>query len=544
MAERQPWAACRLDTEIKQDGRLLVHGWRMAWTNNPDVVIKGESMTALINRLARMKPAHLVMFNLDIEGRKIIDELAAQGWKPAGEVMHEKTFRALITERGKMISLRLRGERGTVTLLDLLRIIPITVEGLRPIVLDGQRDWRISDDVNIAARALQVFAVDLNLRRATISANAYNDYLDTITRRQAKRWFPHLTKNEYDLARAAFHGGIVYLKPEYINKPTGQGISVDANSLYPSSALKNPLPVGHPRHFEGNPDSEQFGTLWIARLLVDYTLKPDGIPVVPRKYWAAGTRGEESSQPVEMCLTSVDYELLQENYYIDVLEWRGGLRFMGFTGVFNKYIEKWGALKQSSEGGERMVAKLMLNSLFGKMGAKTERQNTIIEINENNEAAYKLGDIERTRGIYAPVSAFITAYGRRTLAAAMRANRDRIVYADTDSMHLLGQEPPAGITLDPAAFNCWKVEEQFDNMKHLREKAYCWTDANGFHCKCSGMPSNIRDVMTFDTFRAGWKNYNPETGEIIDGLARMITVYENGRAKFIPQRFTLIGEDG
>lgn len=542
MAERQDWAACRLVTSTKE-GRLIVHGWRVAWTKDPDVVIKGNSLDSLINRLAVMKATHIVMINLDMEGRAIIEALAARDWKPAGEVMHENTFKALITDRNKMITLRLRGKRGTVTLLDLMRVIPIAPKELEPIVLDGDRDWRISDQVNTVARALRVYAVEMNLRRSTISANAYFDFLDTVTRRQALRWFPQLTRNEYNFARSAFHGGIVYLKKEAIGQDIGQGISVDANSLYPSVALSNPLPVGRPRHFETSPEDEDFGSLWIGKALIDWTLKPDGIPCIPRKYWTAGTRGEESGYPVEVVLTSVDYELLQENYTIDVLEWRGGLRFMGFKGIFDKYVNKWGALKKSSEGGERMVSKLMLNSLFGKMGAKNERQNTIVEINENREATYKLGEIERTRGIYAPVAAFITAYGRRELVHAMQANRDRIIYADTDSMHLTGQEPPAAITLDETEFGCWKVEETFEHMRHVREKAYSWIDDDGFHCKCSGMPSNIRNAMTWDTFKAGWTNYDKETGEIIEGLGRTIMMHDGGRVKYVDQKFTIIGDE-
>lgn len=537
MAEKQEWFAGRMIVEIHDDDTANIAGWRLASWKNPDVTIKGEDTRMLVQRIESMKASHIVMLDLDTEGRLIMEALARMGWKSCEEPA-PNTFRALVTDRGKIMSIRIRVKRGTVTLIDFHRILPVGIKALRTVVCDGDTDWRISDSVNIAARALQLFAGKMGLRRMTLSTNAYQDYLEMIGRKQARRWFPRLTNIEYDYARSAFHGGLVYLRPECIGKDLGKGISVDYNSLYPSVSIANPLPVGRPRQFEGKPGKTAFGTLYIARALIDWTIKDDGIPVMPRRYWT-DKHGESSDYPVEVTLTSIDWEVMNENYDIDVLEWRGGYSYMAFSGLFDSYVDKWGTMKKEHTGAERMIAKLMLVSLFGKMGSKTERQNTTVITNDGH-VDYELGEVKRTHGIYAPTAAFINAYGRRETAHAIAANRDRVVYADTDSMHLIGYDDPKGIRLDQNEFGAWKVEKRYIRSRHVREKAYCWEDENGFDCKCSGMPGNIRAAMNWETFKAGWHNWNAE-GEIIPGLERTSLVSDGEHIRRVPQKFSIVG---
>lgn len=63
-----------------------------------------------------------------------------------------------------------------------------------------------------------------------------------------------------------------------------------------------------------------------------------------------------------------------------------------------------------------------------------------VELNEADE------DFEGLSYIVAAMT--ITSYARCEELRAIRANKHRFVYGDTDSMVLLGAEDPAGIRLD------------------------------------------------------------------------------------------------
>ena len=100
-------------------------------------------------------------------------------------------------------------------------------------------------------------------------------------------------------------------------------------------------------------------------------------------------------------------------------------------------------------------------------------------------------------------------------------NRDRFVYCDTDSMHLLGTETPIGIPIDDKALCNWKVEGEFHRAKHLRTKAYIW-DLNGrFSVTCAGMPDSVKELVTWDNFDYGFSNTD-ENGDIIPGHAKLM----------------------
>lgn len=532
------WFACRLVVETDpSDGVVRPVGWRMADSDDPDVVIRGDGIGSLLTRIRTTRSCQIVFQNLDIDGRVLINEMMDRGMEPedGDRPSTDNGFTSMITDDGRIIRIRLHSRSGDTGLLDMMHIVPVSLEEMRPMVLDGQRDWRISDDVCVMARMLAII-LSQGLRRVTLSSNSYNDFLDMIGRQQARRWFPHLTKAENDLCSEAFHGGIVWLEPDWRDRPTGPGISVDANSLYPSVAISEPLPVGHPRHFDGKPPKDG---LWIARLVADWEPKAGAVPCMPTRLCDRGQL-EPPSEPKEITITSVDWENMTRWFDVDALEWQGGLWFHQRRGIFDPFVEKWGSIKHESEGGRRLMAKLMLNSLIGKFGSHTERRNRVVSRDDDGHPVIGEGEWTRTHGVYTPVASFVTAYGRRRLCEAMEANRERLVYADTDGMHLTGTEPPDGIRMDQRDFGAWKVEQVFDDSRHIREKAYVFRAGGHDIVKCSGMPENIRRALDWDTFRPGWSNV-AEDGTIKPGLERIIPVFHGGGIRFVATRYRLAG---
>lgn len=535
ISKKRNWRAFRLCYAPSADGWSECGEWRAARISNPDVVEKGQGMDDLMNRILKSRSGHWVSADLDIDGRLIMAWLFGHGWKSVDDDSPtDMQFKPLIADSGTIIRIRIRTDAGLVDIHDMSRIAPLGMKQMRSIVCDGQRDWRISDDVCVMARVLSVLNAE-ELTRTTVSSNAYNEYLDIVGRADFRRMFPKLRARETDLVAEAFNGGFVWIDPEWRCRHTGPGISVDANSLYPSVALANRLPCGRPKPFEGK--AEDDGLITLQSAMVDWDIKPDGLPVLPRRYRKAEADPGHSMQPTLVTMTDIDWQLVCENYDLMILEWKGGLKFYGQKGMFDEYVNKWGERKRHNDSGQRMMAKMMLNSLIGKFGMKTRRRNLIPQW-EDGKIVYDESRIKLSQGIYTPVAAWINAYGRRELVQAIKANHGRVVYCDTDSMHLLGTGDPNGIIMDDNAFGAWKVEKRFNECMHIREKSYMWQDQDGIECKVSGMPENISSAMDWTTYHVGWCNYDEE-GRIKPGLERWLPEVDGLRVRMIPGRYRI-----
>lgn len=537
--KRRNWYAVRLDYAQDADGWSECGQWHLAHISDPDVVIKGTGIESLLSKILVSKPAHWVMVNLDIDGRMLIGHMLHEGWHAIKSGSpKEREFLPLISEDGKIIRIRIRCERGLQDIQDLRRLLPVSLASLRGMVTDGVRDWRISDDVCVAARMLaQLNGEDLT--RITISSNAYNDLLDMLGRRRFRQLFPKLTKEENAAAAAALTGGFVYLKKGYAGEHIGHGISVDANAMYPSVARVNRLPVGKPKPFKGAPPKDHLLKIYSA--LVDWDIKDSGLPVLARRWRKFEAYEGHSAAPAVLTMTDVDWSLFEENYDIEFLEYRGGYEFFSRVGVLNPYFDKWGSIKMHSTGGRRLLSKFMINVIIGYFGSRTTRISRVPILNDDGTVSYKLQDPTTGSGIYTPLTAFVNAYGRRELVKAIKANQERVIYCDTDSMHLLGYDLPKGIEIDNTAFGTWKIEKKFSNAIHLREKSYLWTDAETgeLQCKVSGMPENIASNMNYETFKVGWQNWDSNSGHVLPGLERWLPMVDGERMRLFAGRYKI-----
>ncbi len=109
------------------------------------------------------------------------------------------------------------------------------------------------------------------------------------------------------------------------------------------------------------------------------------------------------------------------------------------------------------------------------------------------------------------MGSFITAYARTITITAAQANYKRFAYCDTDSLHLMGTNPPQGITVHKSDLGMWAHEGDFDNAFYIRAKGYI---EHMTHCehglvsecvKCeewsvhiAGVPENITKRLRFD----------------------------------------------
>lgn len=116
-----------------------------------------------------------------------------------------------------------------------------------------------------------------------------------------------------------------------------------------------------------------------------FEIKKDKLPTIQIKNTRIFKGNEylenSGNEPVCLVLTNIDLKLFFEQYNVYELEYICGWKFKCMNGIFSKYIDKWIERKNRAtiEGnkGQRTLAKLMLNSLYGKFATSLEVQSKI-----------------------------------------------------------------------------------------------------------------------------------------------------------------------
>ena len=521
--------------------------------------------------------------NLRFDGEFILSYLLRKGYKwDKGKdergyrtPLKEKHFRTLITDEGLFYSIEVCFKRISnkkmlkATFLDSLKKLPFSVaqiakgfglamtkgeidyDEFRPVgheLTDQERDY-LTRDCMIVAQALKV-QFEQGLTKMTNASDAMDSYKKSVGG-NFEKWFPVLPLELDANIRRAYKGGYVYLKPEYRNVRGLQGKTYDVNSLYPFCMYKKVLPFGFPVYFEGDPEPDDRYPLYIIHFKCTFELRPDHLPTIQLKknYRYVETEYLTTSRykqgnywendPVEMWITNVDFELMLDHYDVkffpfDDGHYCDGFKFRGTTGMFKDYIDYWMHIKETETGAKRQLAKLQLNSLYGRFALNPKTSQKIPYLDEDGVVRYKHGEEEYRDPVYTAMGAFITAYAREKTIRSAQAVYDRLVYCDTDSLHIIGYDQPEGLEVHPTRLGAWKDEGSWVDSKFVRSKTYLeseqkrtedslrnyaqllcrpfvhdlYREADGIHyrvCKvtCAGMPDNVKEKVTYDNFHPG-----------------------------------------
>jgi hypothetical protein len=101
------------------------------------------------------------------------------------------------------------------------------------------------------------------------------------------------------------------------------------------------------------------------------------------------------------------------------------------------------------------------------------------------------------------MGAFITAYARNKTNKSAQAVYDRFLYADTDSLHLIGTNIPEGLDIHPTKLGAWAHEGTFTDSKFIRAKTYMETIDGVNKVTCAGMPDSVKAQVNYDNFCTG-----------------------------------------
>lgn len=284
-----------------------------------------------------------------------------------------------------------------------------------------------------------------------------------------------------------YRGGISYVNPRYKGRLLTSDLfgrpmaRYDVNSEYPFSMASIRDLVGKPRVMKMDDwiktaNKDDFEAIYVLHSVSGSVKKGMlGFWYNPFEYDFVDEIDIDQTQLVferELIEMSHWYDLTYE--CDDVIVYRRG----GF--VYNPFVEKFYEIKrQAKKDGNatlQMVAKLLLNSSYGKLAERIERNEGHYEINQETGAVHFVRDGTETDEksvMSVVVGALVTSFARCYILSKIREIcaddvAGKFVYIDTDSIHAFADYPKA----DAFVLGGLKLEAECEAVKYIAPKTY------------------------------------------------------------------------
>ena len=513
--------------------------------------IYGNNIDDFIKWCSNPKENYVLYFhNLKFDGEYIFSYLLENNYTCIKDKKDRtnKSFTCLISDTGQFYSIEIyfdtknKKHINKVTIYDSMKILNFSVDQIAkdfnlPIkkleldyktkreighVLTEHEIEYIKNDVTIMAMALDIMFKE-DLTKMTIGSDALSNYKKLNC--NFNKYFPILPYEIDKDIRQSYKGGFTYLNDLYKEKETGRGIVFDKNSMYPAKMMYERLPFGDPVFFEGKYEEDKLYPLYIQTISCSFELKKGMIPTIQIKNNMSFLPNEyvksSDGDIVTLTLTSIDLELFLKHYDIYDLKYHSGWKFRAIKGLFTDYIEYWTnkkiQAKKDNNGALYRIAKLMLNSLYGKFGLNPNVRSKYPILDEDGSIKYKMYPTETREPIYIPVASFITSYARSDIIESSQRIRDYslkkygkdlYVYSDTDSIHCLFDESEdlsEILDIDDYRLGAWKLESKFSKGKYIRQKCYIELGYDEkLNVTVAGLPKKLGDIINFDNFNKGF----------------------------------------
>ena len=551
-------------TEKWDNEKTWVWGYGISEISNEENVYLGNNIEDFMKFCENSSNSCFYFHNAKFDFQFIISWLLKNGftWLKDKKEKKDKTFTTLITEMGEFYQMNVYFKVKNKKVVkaefkDSLKLLNFSVEKIAKdfgldlqkleldydtpreknhILTEHEKDY-IKHDVVIMAKALSIM-FQRDLTKLTIASNAINDFKNRL--KNFNGYFPKLGDIHREL-KESYRGGFTYCSPVNQFKEVGPGIVLDVNSLYPHCLRNFPCPIGKPIPFLGQYKEDKLYNLYIQQFSCSFKLKKGKIPTVQIKHnrFYKGNEYLETSngEIIAMTMTNIDLELFFEQYEVNDLEYIQGWKFKSVKGLFNNYVDYW--TKEKIEAGKeknssrRTIAKLLLNSLYGKFATKESGRLKQPYLDENGIVRYRNLEEEARETIYLPVASFCTSYARNITIRTSQTIRDLSIqkygkdlyyYSDTDSIHtgITDEEfLKSIINIDDFELGYWKIENHFKRAKFIRQKCYIEEiEENGkvdLKITCAGMPRQCYPDVTFENFGVGFTSENKLVPKNVEG---------------------------
>lgn len=490
---------------------------------NGDVCNWGKSIEEFME-WCRRHPNSLIYFhNLKFDGSFILNYLLENDFKYNDKLIKKsgKGFSTLINEDGAYYGITINFKQNSqVKIQDSLKLIPLKVSDIAkafdlPIqkeVIDYSK-YDVNDktlsyvykDVQIVALALKYFK-DKGFNKMTIGSNAYNDFVQSC--KYFKNLFPDLDRAFLDKYRGAYRGGRTQVNPTYAGKIVHNVKRYDINSMYPSIMVNCYLPYGKPLK-EKEAGHYKFE---LYDINISFKLKDGHLPTLLKTGSMFASIGDtyytDSEGIINIQISNIDLDLMKRHYDIDYLEYIEIWGFKTSNNLFKEWVMNYYELKSNSQGGLRLLYKLIINNLYGKFGSKPKGRPKKPILGDDG-LSFILGEEEEMKVYHIGVAIAIVSYGHLMIDnAIMEVGYDKFIYCDTDSVHTTGEL--SSDKVDNKEIGKFKLEGIEDKSKYLRQKCYMYYEKGQYNITCAGMPKNVKDYLireygdkTFDIFKIG-----------------------------------------
>lgn len=384
----------------------------------------------------------------------------------------------------------------------------------------------VNRDVEIVKIALKDFLLFGD--KITIASNALNRY--KLLTQDFEKLFPILSFQDDEYLRKSYKGGFCWKHPKI--RDVGKGLVFDVNSLYPYVMYTKLLPCYKPIYAKGELKFMDNFPLFIQHIKISCHIKKDKIPCIQLKHnfrYAENQYLDEIDYPEDLYVTNIDLTLIKEQYDIDYIDYIDGYYFKGKYNLFKDYIDYFMDLKYNGNPSERAIAKRYLNSLYGKFGKNPVSTRKIPYI-ENDILKFHTTDLEISNPIYVAMASFITSYAReKTIRTAQKfycddLSKNRFIYSDTDSIHILGHETP-DLDIDDKKLGCWKLENKFYKGRFIRQKTYYEISGKEHTIKCAGMSDKMKSKLSFKKFTEGYTDFRLKQKQLDGGIALVDEIF-------------------
>lgn len=212
----------------------------------------------------------------------------------------------------------------------------------------------------------------------------------------------------------------------------------------------------------------------------------------------------------------VEGNTLQKGYEVS-----NTLLFKSETGLFKDVVDDLVKIKNKGklEGNNCIQedAKLKMNSFYGKMGSNYEREDRKLIYNEETQLCeYESfgGFYDSNRKYYPAFASAVTAWARVNLRTTLyKVGYLDVLYWDTDSLYTRVNaktiEERCGDILHKTELGKWDIEKEYTEFKAIGAKKYILRghdygkSGSKIMCKCAGLPSEVRESITFSNFYLG-----------------------------------------
>ena len=442
------------------------------------------------------------------------------------EDLGEHTFNTITTDMKKHYVINIINNGIKYTFRCSLLILPLTIKKMGKCLglekLDETHDydnfktftsieevtdeeWKyLENDVEILRRAL-LYALTNGLTKLTISSSSF-----ALWKASNIYGFKAIKeiKDETILQRISksYKGGITMVNPKFQNQLLDDFISFDVNSLYPSTMVKYPMPIGLPKEYKTIEECIKEGrNAYIVGIVVtEAHIKSGYIPFIP-----TGSTSLYNGYEYSNNIYNTTLYLWGQEFDLFKLFYNGDYHIFSITGwktkpnFFNNYLEELFKVKENAKDiFVRQIAKIKMNSTYGKFGMNTKRLGYIPCM--DSEGLYYVPT--ETEGKYYPkeIASYITSCARCKLVNEIENNASRFIYCDTDSIYLKGSEIPKYMDIDDKRIGAWAYEGHYIKGKFLKAKCYMKTFDDGtIDKKICGASKEVKDKINYNNFTYG-----------------------------------------